>query len=150
MPATPETIVEYIDSLAYARVATIKHQLSSISAAHLVRGYKDHNPAKSAAVVTSMQGIRRTLGTVHTEKAPIITAELTRLIAACDELSPLMGARNRALLLIGCTGGFRRSKLVAFEVADIAETKEVLELTFRRSKTDQEGAGAVVPVPYGS
>src|SRR5205823_13088254 len=51
---------------------------------------------------------------------------------------------------ICCTGGFRRSELVALTVADIAETKEGLEVTVRRSKTDQEGAGAVVPIPYGS
>ncbi len=153
MPATPDTIVAYLEDLADAgaKVSTIRRRLSSISVAHHMRGFQDHNPAKAAAVVTSMQGIRRTLGTAQAEKAPIVTAELTRLIAACDQCSsPLMRARNRALLLIGCTGGFRRSELVALDVVDIAETKEGLELTLRRSKTDQEGAGAVVPIPYGS
>jgi len=105
-----------------------------------VRGYEDTNPAHSGLVTTTMQGIRHTLG----------TAELTRLVAACEQMEPLMAARNRALLLVGVAGGFRRSELVALDVADIAETKEGLELTIRRSKTDQEGAGAVVPVPYGS
>ncbi len=61
-----------------------------------------------------------------------------------------MAARNRALLLVGCSGGFRRSELLAIDVADIVETKDGLELSLRRSKTDQEAAGAVVAVPYGS
>src|SRR5947199_7766791 len=84
------------------------------------------------------------------QKAPLVTAELTRLVAACDQLSSLMAARDRALLLVGCSGGFRRSELVALDVDDIAETKDGLELTLRRSKTDQEAVGAVVAVPYGS
>lgn len=69
----------------------------------------------------------------------------------CKEFSsPLLAARNRALLLIGCSGGFRRSELVALDIADIVDTREGLELTLRRSKTDQEGTGVVVAVPYGS
>lgn len=115
-----------------------------------MRGYEHDNPARSSLVTTSMQGIRRTLGTAQTQKAPLVTAELTRLVAACGQQSPLMAARNRALLLIGGSGGFRRSELVALDVADIVETKDGLELTLRRSKIDQEGAGAVVAVPYGS
>ena len=115
MPATPETVVEYLEGLADvgARVATIKRRLSSISVAHQMRGYEHANPARSGLVTTSMQGIRRTLGTAQAQKTPLVTAELARLVAACGQQSPLMAARNRALLLIGCNGGFRRSELVA-------------------------------------
>ena len=150
MPAAPETVVAYLEGLADAgaKVATIKRRLSSISVAHQMRGYEHDNPARSGLVTTSMQGIRRTLGRAQTQKAPLVTAELTRLINACERLSPLMAARNRALLLVGCSGGFRRSELL--NVADIVETKDGLELTLRRSKTDQEAAGIVVAVPYGS
>jgi site-specific recombinase XerD len=111
MPATPETVLEYLESLADAgaKVATIKRRLSSISVAHQMRGHENANPTRSGLVTTSMQGIRRTLGTAQTQKAPLVTAELTRLVAACDQQSPLMAARNRALLLVGCSGGFRRS-----------------------------------------
>jgi integrase len=152
MPAIPETVVEYLEGLADAgaRVATIKRRLSSISVAHQMRGYEHANPTRSGLVTTSMQGIRRTLGTAQTQKAPLVTAELTRLVAACGQQSPLMASRNQALLLIGCSGGFRRSELVALDVADIVETADGVELTLCRSKTDQEGAGAVVAVPYGS
>jgi site-specific recombinase XerD len=153
LPATPETVVAYLEGLADAgaKVATIKRRLASISLAHQMRGHETANPARSGLVTTSMQGIRRTLGTAQTQKAPLVTAELTRLVAVCKEFSsPLLAARNRALLLVGCSGGFRRSELVALDVADIVDTKEGLELTLRRSKTDQEGAGMVVAVPYGS
>ena len=152
MPATPETLVEYLESLADAgaKVATIKRRLSSISVAHQVRGYEHYNPARSAPVITSMQGIRRTLGTAQTQKAPILTADLGRLVDACATLTPLAAARDRALLLLGCAGGFRRSELVALDVADVAETTEGIEITVRHSKTDQEGAGAMVAIPYGS
>ena len=152
MPATPETVVEYLESLADAgaKVATIKRRLSSISVAHQMRGHEHSNPTRSGLVTTSMQGIRRTLGTAQTQKAPLVTAELARLVAACEQQSPLMAARNRALLLTGCSGGFRRSELLALDVADIVETKDGLELTLHRSKTDQEAAGTVVAVPYGS
>jgi site-specific recombinase XerD len=153
MPATPETLVEYLEGLADtgAKVATIKRRLSSISVAHQMRGHEHDNPTRSGLVTTSMQGIRRTLGTAQTQKTPLVTAELARLVAACEQLSqPLAAARDRALVLIGCSGGFRRSELVALNVADITETANGLELTLHHSKTDQEGAGAVVAVPYGS
>lgn len=152
-PASPETIVAYLESLADggAKVATIRRRLSSLSVAHQMRGYVHNNPAKSALVTTCMQGIRRALGTAQTQKVPLATAELTRLVAACTKMrQPLMATRDRALLLIGCSGGFRRSELVALDTRDISETKEGIEITVRRSKTDQEGAGDVVAVPYGS
>src|SRR5258707_9539758 len=119
MPATPETVIEYLEALADAgaKVATIKRRLSSISVAHQMRGHEHANPARSGLVTTSMQGIRRILGTAQTQKAPLVTAELARLVAACEQQAPLMAARNRALLLIGRSGGFRRSELLALDVA---------------------------------
>lgn len=62
----------------------------------------------------------------------------------------LLGVRDRALLLIGFAGGFRRSELVALDVADIVVTRDGLVVTIRRSKTDQEGEGRKIGVPYGS
>lgn len=94
MPATPETVVEYLESLADAgaKVATIKRRLASISVAHQMRGYEHNNPTRSGVVTTSMQGIRRPLGTAQTQKAPLVTAELARLVAVCGQQSPLMAA----------------------------------------------------------
>jgi site-specific recombinase XerD len=62
----------------------------------------------------------------------------------------LAGVRDRALLLLGFAGAFRRSELVALDVADLSFTARGVEVTIRRSKTDQEGAGRVVAIPLGS
>ena len=61
----------------------------------------------------------------------------------------LKGMRERALLLLGFAGAFRRSELVALDVADIAETETGLLVTIRRSKTDQDGEGATIAIPRG-
>ncbi len=153
MPASTETIADYLEALADAgaALATIKRRLASLSVAHQLRGLEDIlNPTKSAPVRTAMKGIRRTLGSAQTQKVPLVTADLARLVAACAPLPPLTAARDRSLLLLGGAGGFRRSELAALDIADLTDTHEGLEITVRRSKTDQEGVGALVAVPYGS
>jgi len=62
----------------------------------------------------------------------------------------LLGVRDRALLLIGFCGAFRRSELVALDAADVAITRDGLVVTIRRSKTDQEGEGRKIGIPYAS
>lgn len=57
--------------------------------------------------------------------------------------------RDRALFLLGFAGAFRRSELVALDVADIEEVPEGLRVTIRRGKTDQEGHGSVVAIIRG-
>jgi site-specific recombinase XerD len=57
--------------------------------------------------------------------------------------------RNRAILLLGFAGAFRRSELVALNVEDIEETAAGMLVTLRRSKTDQEGLGRRVAIPRG-
>jgi integrase len=95
-----------------------------------------------------MQGIRRTFGTAQVAKEPVLVADLKRMVCRLPE--GLLGVRDRALLLIGFCGGFRRSELVALDVADCAFTREGLVLAIRRSKTDQEGEGRKIGIPYAS
>jgi site-specific recombinase XerD len=95
----------------------------------------------------SMRGIRRTLGTAKTRKAPA-TAE--RLLAmAANTGAGLKGIRDRALLLLGFAGAFRRSELVALDLDDLEETPDGMKITIRHSKTDQEGIGQTIAVPPG-
>src|SRR5690349_24485037 len=61
-----------------------------------------------------------------------------------------LGVRDRALLLLGFAGAFRRSELVGLDIGDVRQTADGLVVTIRRSKTDQEGAGREVGIPYGS
>lgn len=69
------------------------------------------------------------------------------MVANLDDT--LAGARDRALILLGFAGAFRRSKLVALDVADLADTADGLVVTIRRPKTDYGGAGEVIRIPYG-
>jgi integrase len=95
-----------------------------------------------------MVGIRRSLGTATAQKAPVITAELRRLLAV-TRTDRLDGLRDRALLLLGFAGGFRRSELVALDVADLNQTDDGMRVRVRRSATDQEASGREVGIPFG-
>jgi integrase len=106
------------------------------------------SPTSSEAIKAVLAGIRRSIGTAATRKAPA-TAETVRTILA--EMPPsLRGLRDRALLVLGFAGALRRSELVALDVEDLEETAEGLLVRIRRSKTDQEGAGDFVSIPHGS
>ena len=95
------------------------------------------------------RGIRRELGTAPREAAPRLTPELRRAVAALPAM--LHGARDRALLLLGWAGGFRRSALVSLDVADLLFSPgEGIAVTLRRDKTDQEGRGRTIAIPFGS
>ena len=99
------------------------------------------------------RGLRRTLGDqgriAPRQAAPATTDVIRAMIATLDQAT-LIGARDRALLLIGFAGALRRSELVALDVADIVETADGLKLRIRRSKTDQNAMGRTIGVPYGS
>lgn len=105
-------------------------------------------PTNSEAIKAVLAGIRRSIGTAVTRKAPA-TAETIRAIVN-DMPSDLRGLRDRALLLLGFAGALRRSELVALDVADLEETAEGLHVQIKRSKADQEGAGDYVSIPHGS
>src|SRR5439155_22610860 len=99
-------------------------------------------------VKATMRGIRRTLGTAAHKKAPA-TAE--RVISmALGTGDGLKGLRDRALLLLGFAGAFRRSELMALDCEDIEEGEIGMRVMIRRSKTDQEGQGATIGIVRGS
>jgi len=149
LPAAPETAAFYISALAQAdaRASTIQRRLSALSQAHQLAGH-DPSPTQEPLVRTTMAGILRTLGMAPTQKAPALTADVRRMVATCPE-DTRAGARDRALLLLGFAGGFRRSELVALDVADCEQTTDGLRIRITRSKTDQEGAGDEKGVPFG-
>jgi integrase len=95
-----------------------------------------------------MAGIRRTKGTAQQGKDPLLTEDVRAIAAALPE--GLLGVRDRALLLLGFAGAFRRSELVSLNAEDVTFTGDGLVILLRRSKTDQEGEGRKVGIPYGS
>jgi integrase len=147
LPATAETVALYVSDLAAThKAASITRRLSAVSQAHQMISVE--SPTKSAKVRLVMAGIRRTMGTAADAKAPILVEDLKRMIARLPQ--NLLGMRDRALLLVGFCGAFRRSELVALDVADASFTREGLVLTIRRSKTDQDAQGHKIGIPYAS
>lgn len=147
-PATSQTVAAYLAFLADQgrRVATLERRLAAISQAHQLAGFP--SPTADAHVRSVFKGIRRHHGSAPSPKAPIMIEDLRAMIAALPERP--RGIRDRALLLLGFAGGFRRSELTSLTRADVEFCRDGLVVTLRRSKTDQEGEGRRVAIPYGS
>lgn len=147
LPATPESVAAYIAECAgRLKVGSIQRRLNAIAEAHKAMGLE--SPTTAGIVRNTLKGIRRTLGTATTPKAPTLTDDIRAMVDAAD--AGLIGARDRALILLGFAGAFRRSELVALDIEDCAFGKDGLTVTLRRSKTDQDGAGRKIGIPYGS
>jgi integrase len=147
LPATPATLAAYIaDRAATWKPASIALAVVSIRAAHKAAGVE--HATQHPAVVATLRGVRRSLGTAPRRVAPVAVPELRTMLAALPD--SLTATRDRALLVLGMAGALRRSELVALDVADVAETAEGLVVTVRRSKVDQEAAGARIGLPRGA
>jgi integrase len=147
VPTAPSTIALYLtDQASRLKTATLRRRLSSIAVAHRVAGVQD--PTKDVRVQLTWAGIRRVHGVAQRGKDALSTDDLRAMIATLP--GSLIGARDRCLLLLGYTAALRRSELVGLDVADLEHTSEGLILSIRRSKTDQEGTGREIGVPYGS
>jgi site-specific recombinase XerD len=147
LPATPETVAAYLASGAEAglKPSTISRRCAAIRYAHKLAGHEP--PTNAEAVKATLRGIRRAIGVAPARKAPAV-AEIMRDMAHAAPAG-LKGLRDRALLLLGFGGAFRRSELVALDVADLEETEDGLRVTIRRSKTDQEGQGVTIAIIKG-
>ena len=146
LPASPETVAAYIaECAARLKVGSIQPQLNAITEAHKAMGLESLTHA--AMVVNTMKGIRRTLGVAPLQKAAALTDDIRAMVYATD--GGIIGLRDRALILLGFAGAFRRSELVALDTTDCIFSKDGLTVTLRRSKTDQDGAGRKVGIPYG-
>ncbi len=146
LPAEPTTVALYLTDRARTRKpATLARRLVAISQAHQAAGHAA--PTRAPTVRQVAAGIRRAKGVRPTSKAAAVTAEIRLMVEALPPT--LLGRRDRALLLLGFAGAFRRSELVALDVADVQETGEGLIVTLRRAKTDQEGEGRAIGIPYG-
>lgn len=147
LPAAPATVALYITDLARTmKASTIGRRLSSISVAHQAAGHP--SPTADISVRSTLAGIRRVLGTAQVGKDPLLTEDLRAIVSALPDT--LQGQRDACLLLLGFTSAMRRSELVALDLSDIQDTADGLVVTVNRSKTDQEGAGRLIGIPYSS
>jgi integrase len=147
LPAAPASVAAYLSELADhgKKASTINRRAAAIRFAHRVAGLD--SPTSSALVEATTAGIRRSIGTAQQGKAPAVTEEIRRMLATLPE--GRKGVRDRALLLVGFAGAFRRSELVGLDREDVTFCPEGMVLTLRRSKTDQEGAGQRKGIPHG-
>lgn len=168
IPASAETLTAYVAHLARrCRPGTIGKIISGITYAHRVAGHRierDTASAGGASVTDALAGVRRELGTRPKQVGAIVSADLRRIIAALGSearnipaLHPMQVARDRALLLIGFAGAFRRSELVGLDVGERAAGgtgsieigADGARIILHRSKSDQEGAGIVKGIERG-
>lgn len=146
IPASPELVANYISRFAgHLAIATLQHRLIAIHRAHIDKGHP--SPVSDKLVKRTMQGIRRTLGVAQRRVRALVKDDLLELMVLVEKQKPLKAARDKAVLLLGFAGAFRRSELVALKVEDIAPHAHGIELLIHRSKTDQEGEGRTVFVP---
>ncbi|PRY08407.1 tyrosine-type recombinase/integrase [Kineococcus rhizosphaerae] len=148
-PATPETVRAYlVDQADTLKLSTLRRRLTAISAMHQLSGLE--TPTRALIVRQAWKGLSR----IHRPTQPtrrveaLITDKLAAIVAPLGESAK--DKRDRALLVMGFAGAFRRSELAALNVADIELQADGLLVTLRRSKTDQTGEGRVVGLPYGS
>jgi integrase len=144
IPTQPEVIATYLAEWAgRLSVASLARRVASISRAHTSQGLK--SPTRSDLVAGILKGIRRKYGVAQHQVTPVLREDL---IAMVSDLSGPKGIRDRALLLVGFAGAFRRSELVSLDVKDLEFVDRGLLVSLRRSKTDQEGEGRKLAIPF--
>ena len=110
LPAEPAQVASFLAAHAQTlSVATLVRRIATISKAHEARGLR--NPCRSEIVRATLRGVKRTRGIAQREAKPLLREDLFRVLDAMGE--GVKDARDRALLLIGFAGGFRRSEIVA-------------------------------------
>ena len=148
LPASPQTVILYSTDLAKnhgKRWNTLSRRIAAISQLHSQAGFE--SPTRSWAVKQFLQGLRRELGIAPIRKRPVLVGDLQEILKQIP--NSLLGKRDRALLLLGFSGAFRRSELVGLDAKDIEVQRAGIALTIGRSKTDQEGQGRILGIPYG-
>lgn len=149
LPADADTIVDYLLALTDQgyKISTIQRRISSISQAHQAAKFNPismrFEPLKSA-----WQGLKNMRGTAQQAKAAILIDDMRMMVDTLHD--NLLGTRDRALLLVGFAGTFRRSELVSLNVEDLEFTREGITIHLRKSKTDQEMKGRKIGIQYGS
>jgi len=144
LPAIPETVAAYL--VAHASVhspVTLSRRLVAIGRAHAILGHP--NPCKSELVRTTLRGVWRLHGRPQRQVCPALREDV---LAMLPHMFGTRGLRDRALILVGFAGAFRRSELVALLYEDLSFVKEGMMLTIRRSKTDQRGEGRKIAIPF--
>ena len=146
LPAEVDTVIEYLAALADAgaSVSTIEVKIAAVAFGHRAAGHPD--PTVVESVKSTMAGIRREHGRPANKRQAATLDDIEAMIATVD-VDTLKGKRDKALLLVGFAGGFRRSELVALDVGHLALNGSKVDIVVQRSKTDQAGTGRTKSIP---
>ncbi|MDC1127465.1 site-specific integrase [Candidatus Pelagibacter sp.] len=149
IPTQPKIIALYITHLStFSKYSTLKRRLASISILHKTNGY--YIDTKHPIIIENLMGIKRRNGSNQKGKKPLLINDLKTLIKVINDSKEQdeRKIRDKALLLIGFSGGFRRSELVNIEYEDIEFVSEGVKIFVKKSKTDQSGEGMTKAIPY--
>jgi site-specific recombinase XerD len=150
LPSEPKIVSIYLTHLSTkdAKMSTIKRRLVSIGVIHKLKGF--YMDTKHPLIIENMMGIKRRKGIIQKGKKPILINNLKSLINVIDKENndEMKKIRDRSIILIGFSGGFRRSEIVALNYDDLEFVQEGLKITLKKSKTDQFGEGSIKGLPY--
>ena len=149
MPTEPKILSLYLTHLsATSKFSTLKRRIASISVIHKLKGH--YLDTKHPIIMENLHGIRRVKGSKQKAKKPILINDLKIIINAIDESnqSDSKKIRDKTIILLGFSGGFRRSELVNIEHDDVEFVNEGVKIFIKRSKTDQSGEGMIKAIPY--
>lgn len=152
MPATPQTLAEYVSTLVDQdkSPATIEQAIAAARTAHRYAGHRGLPETDAARAVLKVHKQDRAARGQRKRKAPAVTLEPLRAMVDALDVATAAGLRDRALLVLGFAMMGRRSELSALRTDDLTFTEDGLTVLVRSSKTDQQAVGAPVHLPYGS
>lgn len=146
LPARPEHVAGYLAAKSRSlKKTTLRRRLTVIGIAHRMRGHQ--NPLEDSRVKQTWRGILRSKVDTEDRKAPLLLKDLKEIAESFDDT--LSALRDKALLLLGFAGAMRRSELVALNISNVELTEDGLVVRIPRSKTDQEGVGRKIGIPFG-
>jgi len=150
LPSDPKIVSLYLTHLSTKEVklSTIKRRLVSIGVIHKMKGH--YLDTKHPVIVENLMGIKRRKGTVQKGKKPILINDLKKILKVIDEqnIQDIKKLRDKSIILIGFSGGFRRNEIVSLDYEDLDFVDEGLKITVKRSKTDQFAEGSIKALPY--
>jgi site-specific recombinase XerD len=148
MPTDPKILSLYLTHLSQnSKFSTLKRRIASISVIHKLKGH--YIDTKHPLIIENLLGIKRLKGSSQKAKKPLLINDLKEIINIIDKLKvkDYTKIRNKALILVGFAGGFRRSELVSIEHEDVEFVREGVKIFVKRSKTDQSGEGMTKAIP---
>jgi len=150
LPSDPKIVSLYLTQLSTKniKISTIKRRLVSIGVIHKFKGH--YLDTKHPLIVENLMGIKRRKGSIQKGKKPLLINSLKKIIDVIDnkQNENIKKLRDRSIILIGFSGGFRRNEIVSLDYDDLDFVQEGLKINLKRSKTDQFGDGSVKALPY--